>query len=395
VLRSKPKGFYFLLFLGVTLSSLAGPSLVFARAASTAKGDAQSMQESLERISRRPDKEISLLPTLFLASGEGARKLTGRLLDTGLVEKEIDRIAWRVSASLVGAREPRRAIAAMNQVLFADEGFVYDSAAGEADNYLLDRVIAQKRGNCLGLTFIYLALGERLGIPLQGAYVPTHCFARYEENGVRINIETGEKGAERDDRWYAWKFKVGEGRPYLQTLGKREMIGVYLKSLGAALSRRGMEKDALQVYRQASLFSPGLPDVYYNAGVSYQKLGKNDDAVAQYRKALALDPDLEIARGNLGAALCSCGKVEEGIQEFLKAIEINPENIKARAGLAKAYFSQGAYRQSIAHCDRAMEQGCNFDPSMLEVLARYRAAGDLSSRHGSDPPGPSPGRVSE
>lgn len=395
MLRSKPNIFYVLLSLGVTLSALAGPSLVFARAAGTAKGDAQSMQESLERISRRPDTEISLLPVLFLASGEGVRKLTGRTMDAGFVEKEIDRIAWRVSASLVGAREPRRAIAAINQALFGDEGFVYDSAAGEANNYLLDRVIAQKRGNCLGLTFIYLALGERLGIPLQGAYVPTHCFARYEENGVRINIETGEKGAERDDRWYAWKFKVGEGRPYLQALGKREMIGVYLKSLGAALSRRGMEEDALRVYRRAALFSPGLPDVYYNAGVSYQKLGKNDDAVAQYRKALALDPDLEIARGNLGATLCSWGKVEEGIQEFLKAIEINPENIKARAGLAKAYFSQGAYRESIAHFDRAMAQGCNFDPSMLEVLARYRAAGDLSSRHGSGPPGPSPGRVFE
>jgi len=339
------------------------------------------VQESLEKIARLPDKEVSLLPTLFLASCEGVRKLTGRSLDTGFVDKEIDRMAWRVSASLVGAREPRRAIAAINRVLFTDEGFEYDPDPGEIGNYLLDRVIAQKHGNCLGLTFIYLALGERLGIPLQGAYVPTHCFARYEGNGIRMNIETGEKGAERDDTWYARKFKLGEGRPYLRTLGKREMIGVYLKSLGAAFSRRGMEEDALELYRNAALFSPGLPDIYYNAGVSYQKLGKTDEAIAQYRKALALDPDMAVARGNLGATLCSCGHLEEGIQEFRKALEINPENIKARAGLAKAYFSQGAYRESIEHCDRAMEQGCRFEPSMLEVLDRYRAAGNLSSRH--------------
>jgi tetratricopeptide (TPR) repeat protein len=202
--------------------------------------------------------------------------------------------------------------------------------------------------------------------------VPTHCFARYEENGVRINIETGEKGAEREDRWYASKFRLGEGRPYLRTLGKREMIGVYLKSLGAALSRRGMDEDALALYRQAALFSPGLPDVYYNAGVSYQKLGKADEAAAQYRKALALDPDMSVARGNLGSTLCSCGQLEEGIRELLKAVEINPENAKARAGLAKAYFAQGAYRESIAHCDQALAQGCSFEPSMLEVLERYR-----------------------
>lgn len=319
-----------------------------------------------------------MLPALFAASADGVRKLTGRSPDAAFVDKEIDRMAWRVSGSLVGAREPRRAISVINKVLFVDEGFVYDPASGETGNYLLDRVIAQKRGNCLGLTFLYMALGERLGIPLQGSYVPTHCFARYDEEGVRINIETGEKGKDREDRWYEEKFKIGEGRPYLRTLGKREMIGVYLKSLGAALSRRGMEEDALRIYRRAALFSPGLPDVYYNAGVSYQKLGRNGEAADEYRKALALDPEMSIALVNLGAMLCSCGKLDDGIREYLKAAEIDPENVKVRAGLAKAYFSKGAYLESIAHCDRAMSQGCSFDPAMLEVLDRHRPPAAVS-----------------
>ncbi|MGE5699651.1 MAG: tetratricopeptide repeat protein, partial [Deltaproteobacteria bacterium] len=56
-------------------------------------------------------------------------------------------------------------------------------------------------------------------------------------------------------------------------------------------------------------------------------------------------------------------------------------NATARAGLAKAYFSRGAYREAIEHCDRAIEQGCRFEPSMLEVLNRYRRPGD-------NPPGP-------
>ena len=371
-LRNKPKIYLALLILGAVLSSLARPSIVHARDADTAKGDATSVRERLERIALQPDKEVPLLSTLFLASGEGIRKLTGTPPNAAFVEKEVDRMAWRVSAHLVGAREPRRAIASISSVLFTDEGFVYDPEAGNAGNYLLDRVIEMKRGNCLGLTYLYLALGERLGIPIQGSYVPTHCLARYEENGVRINIETGEKGAEREDRWYTSKFRLGEGRPYLRTLGKKEMIGVYLKSLGAALSRRGMDEDALKLYRHAALFSPGLPDVYYNAGVSYQKLGKTDEAVAHYRKALALDPDMACAYGNLGSTLCSSGRTEEGIREFLKALEIDPENIKARAGLAKAYFTQGAYRESIAHCDQALARGCSFEPSMLEFLDRYR-----------------------
>jgi len=375
-LHSRPPSFCFLVVTGILLSSLAYPPLVLGRTDWLANGDDPATQERPGNTAKVPDKDISLLAALFQASEEGVRKLTGRFPDEAVVEKEVGRMAWHVSASLVGSRDPRRAIETINRVLFTDEGFVYDPVAGDPENYLLDRVIERKRGNCLGLTFLYLAIGERVGVPFQGSYVPTHCFARYEVNGVRINIETGEKGIERDDQWYAGKFGLGEGRPYLKTLGKREMIGVYLKSLGAALSRRGMEEGALQLYRKAAMFSPGLPDVYYNAGVSYQKLGKTEEAVAQYRKAIALDPGMECARGNLGATLCSSGRMDEGIREFLKAIEINPENVAARAGLAKAYFSLGAYRESIGHCDQAVEHGCRFEPSMLEVLNRYRSPGD-------------------
>jgi tetratricopeptide (TPR) repeat protein len=86
------------------------------------------------------------------------------------------------------------------------------------------------------------------------------------------------------------------------------------------------------------------------------------------------------ALGNLRATLCSSGRTEDGIREYLKALAINPDNIKARSGLARAYFSCGAYREAITHCDRAMEQGCSFDPSMLQVLERYRDAGGIPSR---------------
>jgi tetratricopeptide (TPR) repeat protein len=98
------------------------------------------------------------------------------------------------------------------------------------------------------------------------------------------------------------------------------------------------------------------------------------------RKALSLDPDMAAARGNLGATLCSCGRTEDGIREFLKALEINPENTKIRSGLVRAYFALGAYREAIAQCDKAIEQGCSFDPSMLEVLDRYRAPVGMTQR---------------
>ncbi|MBI5419362.1 MAG: tetratricopeptide repeat protein [Deltaproteobacteria bacterium] len=330
-------------------------------------------------IVRVPEGDTFLSAMLLRISARAGRDLTGRDASVGAAQKEFGRLALRVHAYTMGTRDGRRTVAALNRVLFEEEGFVYDSAPGDPENYLIDRVLARKRGNCLGMTVIYLALAERLGIPLGGVYVPSHCFVRCEGSGVRINIETGEKGAERSDEWYAGKFRIGKGRPYLRTLGKGEMIGVYLKSLGAAYSRRGLEEEALRLYREAALVSPSLPDVYFNAGVSYQKMGKVEEAIAQYRRALAVDPDMAPARGNLAAAYCNCGRMEEGIREFRKTLDINPDDARSRAGLAKAYFARGAYREAVEQSDRAIKQGYCFEPSMLEILKRYRLPVETTS----------------
>lgn len=326
--------------------------------------------------------------------------------DPEAVEREIDRLAGRLRPALRVRTDPREVVDVLNRFLFVEEGFRYDPVAGDPENYLPHRVLQRKRGNCLGLTMVYLALAERLDIPLRGAYVPSHCFPRYENGGVRINIESARGGSELPDALYAREFGLTGERPYLRSLGKKEMIGVYLKSLGAAYSRRGMDEEALRLYDVASELYAGLPDVYFNAGVSHHKAGRIDEAIAQYRRALARDPDLAVARdnlgvalarkgayeealsearravaldpanaisrGNLAATLCACGRTEEGIREFRKVLEADPGNARARAGLANAHYALGEYRQALEHCDRATALGCRFDAAMLAALERHR-----------------------
>jgi tetratricopeptide (TPR) repeat protein len=353
-----------------------------------------------------PDEEIPLGKTLVMASSLFGEDLTGVPVDSDAVEKGINRLAEKVRPALRDGSDPRKLISTMNRFLFIEEGFTYDCIAGNPDNYLLDRVIANKRGNCLGLTSLYLILAERLSLPLHGVYVPSHCFVRYEDGGVRINIETGEKGAEWEDDRYMHKFQLARGWPYMRSLGRKEMVAVYLKSLGAAYSRKGREDHALRLYREAADFYPGLPDVYFNAGVSFQKKGMLDEAIAQYRRALHFDPDLAVARDNMGVALakkglfpealaearkaaslrprnpvtlanlaatlCANGMVEEGIREYRKVLEIEPDNARALAGLTKAHYARGEFHEAIVACDRAIACGWNPDPAMLGTLEKYR-----------------------
>ncbi len=362
--------------------------------------------DGLSALALLPDSEIPFGKTLILASSLAAGDLFGESVDPSIVEEEVRRLAERIRPALLDRSDPRKVVSVLNRFLFVEERFAYDCDAGKPDNYLLDRVIANRRGNCLGLTSLYLILAERLSLPLRGVYVPSHCFVRYEEGGVRINIETGEKGAERDDGRYRREFGLTGERPYLRSLGGKEMIGVYLKSIGAAYSRKGMEDRALRLYREAAVFFPGLPDAYFNAGVSLHKTGSIDEAIAQYRRALDLDPDLAVARDNLAVALakngrllealaearkaaamrpgnsvtlsnlaailCACGMTEEGIGVYRRALEIDPGNAKVLAGLTKAHYARGEFHEAIRYCDRAMECGWTPDPAMLGKLEKYR-----------------------
>jgi len=362
--------------------------------------------DTLAALARLPDGEIPIGKTLVMVSSLVGGDLTGVPVDPAAVEKEFNLLAERVQPVLRDRSDPRKVISALNRFLFVEEGFTYDCVAGNPDNYLLDRVLARKHGNCLGLSALYLLLAERFSLPLHGVYVPSHCFVRFEDAAVRINIETGEKGAERDDGRYSRDFGLTEERPYLRSLGRKEMLGVYLKSLGAAYSRKGKEDQALRLYREAAVFYPGLPDIYFNAGVSFQKRGMLDEAIEQYRRALALDPDLAVARDNIGVALakqgrlpealaearkavalrprnpvtrrnlaatlCANGMLEDGIREYRRVLEIDPDNAKALAGLTKAYYARREFHEAIVYCDRAVACGWTPDPALLGTLEKYR-----------------------
>ena len=339
-------------------------------------------------------------------SAKGSRDLLGLPVDPSLPEREITRLADRLRPEVSGAADGGRVVDAFRRVLLVEEGFAYDKSASDPQNYLLEAVLARRKGNCLGLSMVWLALADRLGLPFRGVYVPSHCFVRYEGKDGRRNVEFAEGGASWGDDRYRREFRIRPGRPYLFSLSSAEMLGVYLKSLGAGYSRKGREEDALRLYDEAGRLYPGLPDAHFNAGVSLQKLGRLDEAAGKYRRALELDPEMAAARdnlsillarkglyeeaiaearlavelepwnaaarGNLAATYCGCGRLDEGIREYRTAVGIDPGNRKAQAGLARAYFAKGSYHEAAAACDLAESLGCRFDPPMLRTLSRYR-----------------------
>lgn len=325
-------------------------------------------------------KESFWFSEVLRDSARGSRDLLGLPVDPSMVKREIQRLAERLRAEVRRAVDEGQVVDAFRRVLLDEEGFIYDKSPSDPGNYLLETVLARKKGNCLGLSMLYLSLADRLGIPFRGVYVPSHCFVRYEGNDVRVNVEFADGGTPWEDARYRREFRIPLVSPYLHSLTPTEMLGVFLKTLGAGYSRKGREEDALRLYDEAGRLYPGLPDVHYNAGVSLQKLGRLDEAAGKYRRALDLDPEMAAARenlsillagkgryeeaiaearravelepwnastrGNLAAAYCGCGRLDEGIREYRAAVEIDPGNRRLQSELERAYFSRGSRREA-------------------------------------------------
>jgi tetratricopeptide (TPR) repeat protein len=315
------------------------------------------------------------LSAYFRFSVQGGRDLSGIRWSEQQLEKEIARLADRVRPALAAATTDDQVVDAFNRVLLEEEGFSYDKVAGDPENFLLGSVLSRKRGNCLGLSMLYLALAERLSVPFRGVCLPSHCFVRHEGNGRARNVEFASRGEGWPDDRYRREFRVGPGLPYLRSLDGVEMFGVFLKSLGAAYSKKGQEEDALRLYDEAVRLFPGLPDGHFNAGVSLQRLGRIDEATGKYRVALSLDPDLAPARDNLGILLAIRGDFAGAIAEGLRAVELEPRNPAMRGNLASTYYASGDIEGAIREFRKAVELAPGNPRARAGLAKSYLALG--------------------
>ncbi len=137
-------------------------------------------------------KESPWFSEVLRDSARASRDLLGLPVDPALVRHEIQRLAERLRPEVSRAADESQVVDAFRRILLTEEGFVYDKSPSDPGNYLLETVLARKKGNCLGLSMLYLSLADRLGIPFRGVYVPSHCFVRYEGNAVRS--ERGVRG---------------------------------------------------------------------------------------------------------------------------------------------------------------------------------------------------------
>jgi tetratricopeptide (TPR) repeat protein len=213
--------------------------------------------------------------------------------DGSYAEGELRRIANEVREAM--ARNPDVApTSALNEAIFGTLGFVREVDDTDLRFVLLPRVLQSRRGSCVGLGTLYLALGEMLRWPVEGVMLPGHFYVRVREAGRLRNVELLRKGEEMPDAWYESRFPIpgGSADEYARALSPAEVLAIVEYNVGNERRRQGRLADARQAYERAASHFPGFAEAQASLGTTLHLLGELEPARARYQAARRANPHL-------------------------------------------------------------------------------------------------------
>ena len=341
--------------------------------------------KSIEAVLRLPPEQIDLGTAALIVSESWSDMVGGRNY-----QRQLDDIATEIRSRLEAKNEPMgaAAIPIINNYLFNELKFKTIDKATDPYDLFLHSVMDRRQGYCLSLSVLYLAIGERLGLPLYGVVVPGHFFVRYDDGKTRFNIEATHHGSVAPDNYYIEQFNVPKTSTiYMTNLNKRQALGCFFNNLGnvykdinnvnqamasmqwavyinplLAESRMNLGNiyllksrvdDAITEYQAAAKISPDDAKSHYNLGNAYQRREWFNDAINEYTAAIRLDSNMAEAYLSMGVCYDKLNQPENEIDAYLKALAVNPNMYEAMANLGSVYFSKGDFDAAIEQYSRA------------------------------------------
>jgi tetratricopeptide (TPR) repeat protein len=248
-----------------------------------------------------PRKETSptFLEQALFQLGEEARTGLGLELDTlGVSQKKMEDLIQIVLHEM--DESSPKAATDLARLLFEKAGIDRDVEDDRPELALPSGVLSRRRGSCLGLSGLYLALSRRLGWKSHLTLAPGHAFVRVERGGKVENVELLRRGEVMPDSWYQEKYRPPTtGHAYMRALNDEEALAVFRYNLSSAWADSGFFQTALQEYQDVLEILPELAEARAGAGWLLERMGRSSEAEAQYELALKDNPTILGVRQNL------------------------------------------------------------------------------------------------
>ncbi|HOE13212.1 MAG TPA: tetratricopeptide repeat protein [bacterium] len=387
----------FLLFISVTI----GVSRVNADGVTIYENCLRD--ETLDKILALPPEKIDIVGVALSMS-----KSVDPNIDIITCLKNIESMADEVYPSVVVANTPEAKVRALGQFLFEKKGLPL------CGNYSVFWDIGFHRiclfqphaGNCFPLSLLYIAIGQRIGLPFSMMHATGHVMVAYDDGTAKFYIETTEEGkiyqnaSEVKDRFLDQQYcnvdnpqiialllnniagKFGNEGRYDEAIRLSKKATViwpdFIESywmLGSALAEIRVFDQAIESYRKAIELRPHTAEPHNQLGIVFRKKGDVESAIAQFQEALSMDPKSSSAHFNLAVIAYEEGKIDEAIAEYLQAIDGDPNNTEAHNNLGYAYELRGDLDKAIVHYHKALEIDSGFSTARRNLSRALRKNG--------------------
>lgn len=238
---------------------------------------------------------------------------------------EIERMVLRLRARMPQSCGAEERIVALNEFLFEDLGY-----RGNADDYYdprnsyLNDVIDRQTGIPITLSILYMEIGRRVGLPLEGVSFPGHFLVRVRVRGGVLVLDPFAGGAPQSEDELRQRLKrvipegVASGVPvaelpldqFLEPASKRQILSRVLRNLKGIYREKDEPERMLEVLNRMLIVTPDAHAELRDRGYVYERLECWRPALKDLTDYVQLEPDapdLDDVRVRLMelAALCA------------------------------------------------------------------------------------------
>lgn len=204
------------------------------------------LEEELARLVELSDERMDLEAGAFLIA-----RYAYPTLEVDLYRRQLDEMAQEVRDRIGPRASGEETVKTLNRYLFTEQGFKGNTKNYyELENSYLNRVIDRRTGIPISLSTVYLVIGKRLGLPVQGIGMPGHFLVKFESERYKIFVDCFNGGAlltEKNCQRFLTEAGYGFDEKYLQKSPVRAILSRMIKNLLAIYAKldEPLKKDRL------------------------------------------------------------------------------------------------------------------------------------------------------
>jgi regulator of sirC expression with transglutaminase-like and TPR domain len=240
----------------------------------------------------RPEAEIDLARAALLV---GAEEEPGRASVERCLAR-LDEMGEEARARAVARGGSR--VEALNEYLFSEQSFV----GNETDYYdprnsMLQQVLGRRTGIPITLSIVYIEVGRRAGLRVEGVGLPGHFVVRaWEDGGEGVLVDPFNRRTTDAEECQSRLDVIYDGQvtlsgEHLRAVGARAILARLLGNLKAVYVNAQLYVRALAAVERSMLVAPHDLEERRDRGMLLAQLGRYAEAVADTQTYLNLSPD--------------------------------------------------------------------------------------------------------